>query len=120
MFKECGLIEKYGSGIARIRKLCKEHRLKTPKFEEIQKGFKVTVYKEVLNQETNDGVGGGVSGGVNDLLDVISKHPGLKTKELSSQIDIPLRTIERWLKHLKDEDKVEFKGPPKTGGYYVT
>jgi len=41
MFKECGLIEKYGSGIARIKKLCAEHGLIEPKFEEIQKGFQV-------------------------------------------------------------------------------
>ena len=46
MFKECGLIEKYGSGIDRIKRLCKEHHLPEPKFEEIQKGFRVTVYKE--------------------------------------------------------------------------
>ena len=46
MFKECGLIEKYGSGIARIKKFCKEHNILTPKFEEIQKGFQVTLYKE--------------------------------------------------------------------------
>ncbi len=25
MFKECGLIEKYGSGISRIKRFCKEH-----------------------------------------------------------------------------------------------
>ncbi len=29
------------------------------------------------------------------------------------------RTIERWLKQLRDEDKIEFKGSAKTGGYEV-
>ena len=52
MFKECGLIEKYGSGIGRIKRLCKEHHLPDPKFEEMQKGFRVTVYKETT-QETS-------------------------------------------------------------------
>jgi len=29
------------------------------------------------------------------------------------------RTIERYLKQLKESNKVEFKGATKTGGYYV-
>ena len=28
------------------------------------------------------------------------------------------RTIERWLKQLKDQDLIEFRGATKTGGYY--
>jgi len=31
----------------------------------------------------------------------------------------PSKTIERWLKKLKDEGKIEFKGSSKTGGYYI-
>ena len=27
-----------------------------------------------------------------------------------------MRNIQRWLKKLKDENKIEFKGSPKTGG----
>ena len=52
MFKECGLIEKYGSGIGRIKKFCKEHNIIEPKFEEIQKGFQVTLYKEIIQETT--------------------------------------------------------------------
>lgn len=48
MFKEAGIIERYGSGIARIQKLCQVHGVVAPKFEEFQHGFKVTVYKEKL------------------------------------------------------------------------
>ena len=29
------------------------------------------------------------------------------------------RTIERYIKQLKSEDKIEFQGSPKTGGYVV-
>ena len=29
------------------------------------------------------------------------------------------RTIERWIKQLKDEDKIKFLGASKTGGYYA-
>lgn len=32
---------------------------------------------------------------------------------------VTFRSIQRWLKPLKDEDKIDFKGSPKTGGYVV-
>lgn len=119
MFKECGLIEKYGSGISRIKKLCNEYGIVEPKFEEIQKGFRVTLYKEKINGGVNGGVSGGVSGGVNELLEFIKTNPNLRANEISASIKIPLRTVQRWLKQLRDEAKIEFKGSPKTGGYVV-
>jgi len=30
-----------------------------------------------------------------------------------------IKNIERWLKQLKTENKIEFKGAPKTGGYFA-
>lgn len=68
------------------------------------------------NETPLDGV---VSGGVTELLEFIQINPGLKANELSKHIDTPLRTVQRWLKQLKDENKIEFQGAPKTGGYVV-
>lgn len=58
-----------------------------------------------------------VNGGVNELLEFIKTNPNLRANEISENMQIPLRTIQRWIKQLKDEDKIEFKGSPKTGGY---
>lgn len=44
MFKEAGLIEKYGTGIRRILQGVAEYGLPSPHFEEIAGGFRVTVY----------------------------------------------------------------------------
>ena len=33
--------------------------------------------------------------------------------------EVTKRTIERWIKQLKNEDKIEFRGAPKTGGYFL-
>jgi len=44
---------KYGSGVERIKNLFTAYGLKEPKFEEQQKGFKVTVYKETTQETTN-------------------------------------------------------------------
>jgi len=67
----------------------------------------------------DEGVSGGVNGGVNDILEFIKNNPNLRAKQISDAITVPLRTCERYIKQLKDEDKIEFKGAPKTGGYFV-
>jgi ATP-dependent DNA helicase RecG len=90
----------------------------------------VTVYAKV--PETIDGgVYGGVNGGVNletvDVVNVdskaifsfIEKNPGVNVLFLMNHFEVPKRTVERWVKQLKDEHKIEFRGAPKTGGYWV-
>ncbi|HMD68327.1 MAG TPA: ATP-binding protein, partial [Chitinivibrionales bacterium] len=46
IFKEAGIIEKYGSGIRRIRESFKKASNREPLFEEIGEGFMVTHYAE--------------------------------------------------------------------------
>jgi ATP-dependent DNA helicase RecG len=65
------------------------------------------------------GLSGGVNGGVNDLFIYIQANPGLSAKQLADNLDTAKRTLERWLKQLREQSKIEFKGAPKTGGYYV-
>jgi len=116
MFKECGLIEKYGSGISRIRKFCKEHNIIEPKFEEIQKGFQVTLYKKKISEiKSNEGV----NEGVKRLYVLIVKKPNHRSTFFSKELDTSVKNIERWLKQLKDAEKIEFIGSSKTGGYFV-
>ena len=127
MFKECGLIEKYGSGIDRIKRLCKEHRLPEPKFEEMQKGFRVTVYKETTQETThkngnegiNEGISEGISEGITSLYFYIKNNPGKRVSQIGKELKHPAKTLERWIKTLKDEEKIEYRGSKKTGGYFV-
>ena len=63
---------------------------------------------------------GGVSGGVNNLLDFIKTNPGKKSKEIKAALNLPQRTLERWLKELREQKKIKFQGSPKTGGYYFS
>ncbi|MBF0449649.1 MAG: hypothetical protein HQK75_03010 [Candidatus Magnetomorum sp.] len=48
----------------------------------------------------------------------IIDHPGKKAIDIADAQNIPTRTTERYLQKLKSIDKIEFKGPPKTGGYF--
>ena len=114
-FKEAGVIEQYGSGIERIKSACKKSELKEPLFEEFSHGFRATLFK----MEVSSSVSGGVSGGVSQLLEFIKSNPNLKAQQLSDNLNQPLRTIERWLKQLKDDNKIEYKGSNKTGGYFI-
>lgn len=112
IFKEAGIIEKYGSGIKRVRQTMIRTGAPEPLFETIADSFKVTLYP------VNDSVSGGVSGGVSELLEFINSNPGKNARQIQHQLSIPQRTLERLLKKLRDQGKIEFRGAPKTGGYY--
>lgn len=60
----------------------------------------------------------GVNEGVNNLLTVITAYPGKRANELAILIGKSVQTVERYVRTLKDSGRVEFRGAPKTGGYY--
>ena len=52
-----------------------------------------------------------------EILKYIHKHQGANRTEISNALNIPIRTVSRYLKILSD--KIEFRGAPKTGGYFI-
>lgn len=56
VFKELGLIEQWGSGIGRMRSVCRDQGLPEPRFEEIGRHFRVTLYKTPAAGQTADAV----------------------------------------------------------------
>lgn len=125
-----GDIEKYGSGFQRIREAIKDYPTMKLICKEIPNGFLAEIsYEERkltteqvsggVNGGVSDGVNGGVDDEVNALLKVIEENPGIKSMSLKEQTNVSQRTIERWLKQLRDENRIEFIGAPKTGGYFI-
>ena len=49
----------------------------------------------------------------------IQRHPVCKANDISSKLSIPIGTLTRILKQLKDEGLIEYIGSKKTGGYQV-
>ncbi len=49
----------------------------------------------------------------------IKNNPGKGAPQIEKAFGVPIKTIERWLKKLKDEQKIEFRGASKTGRYYT-
>lgn len=79
---------------------------------------------EPLDNTNNVGVNVGVSVGVNSelerILGLLKQFPGINANQLANQIpDKTKRTIERQLAVLKANNSIEFKGAPKSGGYYL-
>ena len=116
IYKDLELVEHLGSGLNRILEAYDKDS-----FFIKQNYMKNIFYKNEtpLDGVVSGGVNGVVSGGVRELLEFIQTNPGLRANELSKHIDTPLRTVQRWLKQLKDENKIEFQGAPKTGGYVL-
>lgn len=54
ILKEMGIIEEFGKGITKIIDLTKEEGLRTPKFENFNEFFKVTIYKTRENADISD------------------------------------------------------------------
>ena len=52
------------------------------------------------------------------LFDYIKNNPGKRVVHFEKELNLTRRTIERWLNKLKKEKKIEFRGSPKTGGYW--
>ncbi len=109
-------IEKYGSGFVRIRKELLAYPEISLEVEEIGDGVLLLFIK---SEVVNGGVSGGVNGGVNGTLHQITSSPGIRTDELLAKLSCSKRTLERWLKQLRDEGKIVYKGAPKTGGYHI-
>lgn len=62
---------------------------------------------------------GTVSGTVSGLLELIEQNPGRRKPFFEDILQVPARSLQRWLSQLQDDGKIEFRGAPKTGGYWM-
>ncbi|UJS25797.1 RNA-binding domain-containing protein [Thiothrix winogradskyi] len=115
-------IEKYGSGFIRIREALRDYPELAFSVQEIGNGVLVSFIRHAdttpASIDKPEGVNEGVNEGVTRLYQYIAQHPGQRLPELSKQLHIPAKTLERWLKQLKQTHLIHFQGAPKTGGYY--
>ena len=81
--------------------------------------------KDLINL-ANDGISGGLSGGINGglndtlilILNELKNNNNITQKELAKKTKIPLRTIERGIRMLKEDGYIRREGSKKTG-YWV-
>ena len=113
IFFKAGFIEAWGRGISKILSGFNEYQLPLPVFESKMGGILVSIKRK------NEGVNEGVNEGISELFDLIKMHPGKRTPFLAKELKTSVKNIERWIQILKKNDKIEFIGTPKTGGYYA-
>ncbi len=120
--KEMGWIEKYGTGIKRVRNMFVEYDLKQPHFESIPGGFTATVFAE--NKNVVDNVVDNVADNVVDkrrkkILTLLKENSTLSAKALSLHIGVSSRTIQRDLDKLKEDKRIERVGSEKKGHWKI-
>lgn len=110
IFSSLKLIESWGTGLKRIQEYCEMNGNPNP--EIIEKAGEVRL---VFRPRGN----GGINGGINEVFNFIKSNPGLRAANLAVRIKHPFDTTEKWLRRLKKEGKIEYRGSKKTGGYFV-
>ena len=110
IFSRARFVERKGRGIALI--LEKEP---DTHFEQIGEIFITTIKRKI---KLIPQVDGGLTGGLKNVFELIKTNPGQNTKSISVEISKPEKTIEKWLKRLRDMKLIEFKGSKRNGGYF--
>jgi len=115
IFRDCGLIERYGSGVRKVIEQFKEYGLKEPSFKEVAGGFDVVTYskefkEEIMKEKT-------VEKTVEKIFALIKEDPKITQEELSAKTGLTRRGVEWNLSKLKEKGLLKRIGPDK-GGYW--
>jgi ATP-dependent DNA helicase RecG len=75
---------------------------------------------EGINERVSEETNGGINERISKFLASIRNNPGKRVVEIAAALNIPSKTIERWIKKLREQGRVIFTGSRKTGGYFVS
>jgi ATP-dependent DNA helicase RecG len=96
-------IEQWGSGLHRIIKECAQHGLETPKFEELNNQFRVTLYNKKKNKII-------LESWQKELINHLKKKDRISTKEAASLWKVTVRTARTRLIKLIDAGIIKKTG----------
>jgi len=114
IFARMHKVERIGSGFKRIRENMEAAGLPFPTITSDEFFFIEFMRPKVKPAE---GVNEGVPGDVEGLFQYIEKNPGKRVPQISKALNVPAKTLERWLSQLKTGSRIEYRGSAKTGGY---
>jgi len=126
MFKEAGVIERYGSGIGRIMDDFKAYGQTAPEFKEVGESFMVTVVKTRLPGFHSNTIQQGLAERLVErlaesqkkILTLVQGKPNISKKELAVAVGISTTAIDKNISVLKAKGLLERVGPDK-GGHWV-
>ena len=119
-------IENYASGVRRIFKDYIGFD-KQPEYSISDNGIIVTLYNmnynEAQNEVINDGINAGKKMNIterrNIILKLIEENENISAKQIIETINVSRPTIERDLKELKEQNKIEYIGSRKSGKWII-
>ena len=131
VFKEAGIIEKYGSGIRRIRSAMLNAGNPEPLFEEIGEGFRVTLLKSALQKiplvtplvtppvtpPVDDEL---KRGSLSEKILLLIKHDGsISMSKIGEKLGIKRDTVKEYIARLKKNNKIRRVGKTRAGHWEV-
>ena len=123
-------IENYASGVRRIFKDYIGFD-KQPEYSISDNGIIVTLYNMNYNEAQNDGINEEINEEINVgqklnteerkniILKLIEKNEKISIQQLVENIEVSKSTVERDLKELKEENKIEYIGSRKSGKWII-
>jgi len=129
IFKESGVIEKYGSGIKRVHQVLADNGAPAPVFESMAGIFKVTIFPISKNdgggqkssQKSSQKSGQKLLTGIRgQLVEMLLENPSVTRRELSIGLNIAESAIEKHIAILKNAGIIVRKGGRKAGYWEVS
>ena len=122
IFRDSGLIERYGSGVKRAIEEIKGYGLVEPLIEESSGGFRFTIlskeFTENIRQKTTQKtVEKTVEKIVEKIIKLISENPRITQNELAQETGLGRRGIEWNINALKEKGLIKRIGSDR-GGYW--
>ena len=90
IFREVGYIEQLGTGIMRMRELCRKSGLRAPEFEEVGNFFRVTLYRPQIELVPD----------MQAVYDLVKKLGPLGSRDIAEHLGIHQNTALKRLKEL--------------------
>ena len=116
-FKEAGLIERYGSGIPRIHKICRDYGIKAPLLDETSNGFKITLFKE--KAMLGDKLGDKLTENQKLIVTELRMNHSISLAQLSKKIGISQTAVENNINKLRKGGIIQRIGTTKKGSWIV-
>ena len=112
-------IEKYGSGFIRIRKAITDYSTMKFEYKEIANGFLAELNYSIQKISTKDGTKDGTKEPAERkmllITEILKESKTSTIDDISQLLNIPRRTIVRYIEQLKKDNKIVRKGGRKSG-----
>lgn len=119
------IIEKWGTGIPRIFRECRDYGLPDPELIDFDGDFRVNMYRNNTNKASNESINESISESISESLNsdeavimaIIKSNPQISQKEMATKSGFSRSKIQRILKVLQGK-KVLYREGARKNGYW--